>query len=259
MKELKPKLIVAGSHKKKGGFASGMGYFLILILVFVLGVYVGTRVDDPKFGGEKLIGITQDDASLTQNTSNESQEVIVEVSQEKQTDGDGQNISSESASIRDTNRIKKQSDGSNSEISSLDESENVGDPQELDNAFITGSNESTTELNNESAILELDPVVADLNEEDTYRLQVAAFGNFDHANEAANELKLKGYDAYIVTTSNSRGEVWNLVKVGKFKTALEAWNFLALYQTKEGGEVSVESLNSGRVFNESLEENNTEE
>ncbi|MCK5710923.1 MAG: SPOR domain-containing protein [Deltaproteobacteria bacterium] len=90
-------------------------------------------------------------------------------------------------------------------------------------------------------------------------MQVAAFENLNDANEAVSELQDKGYDAYIVQATNSREEDWNLIKVGKFETAREAWNFSTLYQSKEGGDVFVESLQRGRVYNESLEQDNTEE
>jgi len=251
MTKLKPQLIVSRPNKKKGGFANGIGYFFVIIIVFVLGVYVGMRVDKSDFGEEPLISMADNDALQNQNSSNESQEVVVEVSQ-GETDSDHP-ISPEPASLKDA---VNQAEDLNSEIVSLNESERLGDQEEIKNSINIDSDESATRLNNQSAVLQPELAADNLIEEDTYRLQVAAFGNLDQANEVVSELRLKGYDAYIVTSSNSRGEVWNLIKVGKFNTAQEAWNFSAIFQSKEGGEVFVESLNKGRVYNESLEEKN---
>ena len=259
MTKLKPQLIVTGPGKKKGGFVSGIGSFFILIIVFVLGVYVGMRVDRSDFGEEPSIGTTEistteNNAPLYQNSSNESQEVVVEISQEE-TAG-GRPISPEPPSLKDADTTIDQAEDSNSEVVSLNESDGIGDQQEIKDSMNIDSDESATSLNNQPAVLQPQLAAGNLIEEDTYRLQVAAFGNLDQANEVMSELKLKGYDSYIITTSNSRGEVWNLIKVGKFNTAQEAWNFSTIFQSKEGGEVFVESLNKGRVYNESLEEKN---
>ncbi|MER3445588.1 MAG: hypothetical protein C4291_01550 [Candidatus Dadabacteria bacterium] len=76
-----------------------------------------------------------------------------------------------------------------------------------------------------------------------YTIQVAAFKGIERAQRIANELKEKGYDAYIVPTYNSRGGAWNLIRVGKFKTKEEALDFASLFQKKEGMEAIVEELN----------------
>jgi cell division septation protein DedD len=78
---------------------------------------------------------------------------------------------------------------------------------------------------------------------DKYTIQVAAFDEMEKAQKIANELKVKGYNAYIVSTYNSRGEAWDLIKVGKFKTKEEAQDFASLFQEKENMEAIVEELN----------------
>jgi cell division septation protein DedD len=75
-----------------------------------------------------------------------------------------------------------------------------------------------------------------------YTIQVAAFEEIERAQRVANELKEKGYNAYIVPIYNSRGEAWNLIKVGKFKTKEEARDFASLFQKKENMEAIVEEL-----------------
>jgi cell division septation protein DedD len=77
---------------------------------------------------------------------------------------------------------------------------------------------------------------------DKYTLQVAAFAEMERAQKLVNELKEKGYDAYIVSTRNSRGEAWNFIKVGRFKTKEEAQDFADSFQEKETLEAIVEEL-----------------
>jgi cell division septation protein DedD len=78
---------------------------------------------------------------------------------------------------------------------------------------------------------------------DKYTVQAAAFHEMERAQRVANELKEKGYDVYLVSTYNSRGEAWNFIKVGKFKTKEEAQDFASLFQKKESMKAIVEELN----------------
>lgn len=249
MAKLKPQLLSTGSNKKKGGFISGIGHFLVLVIVFVLGVYVGMKVDSTKFDVEQMSNVSEDNVPPDQNFSEPRENIVIESRQ-----GDTATINDPSPNVKDENITYV--DGTNvktENISISSEAENI------DRLATANLDQQSAQIENGVTIEEsgiLDPI---LEPEDSYRLQVAAFGNLEDANEFVTGQKLKGYDAYIVTTSNSRGEVWNLIKVGNFKTAEEAWNYSALYQDKEGGEVFVESLNKGRVYNESLEENAVEE
>jgi len=260
MTKLKPKFIIAGSNKKKRGFGSTVGYFLTLILVFVVGVYVGMKIDDTKFGNERLAEISNDSSPVGDNTVNKNPELVGEVAIYIESDSEIDNILSDSATIKENDIIKTQTAGTYSDQSPLEENENPLDVQQLQDNGNSESYGTKVALKNKvSDIAETESQGSGLAEVDIYRLQVAAFENLDHAKEAVKELQLKGYDAYIITSTNSRGEIWNLIKVGKFQTAQEAWNFSTLYQSKEGRGVFVESLNRGRVYNDSLEEDNAEE
>jgi cell division septation protein DedD len=249
MKGLRPKLIIAGSNKKK----RGIGYFLTLILVFAAGVYAGTKIDDIELSRDQSAEISQDSSQKSQNISNKEPEVIQEVDNigERGSEKEIHNISSD---------IINESDMTESQAADLDseqENQNPLDGQQLQDITTSESSETKFTLKNE--VSDITETGSGLPEVNVYRLQIAAFANLDDAKEAVKGLQLKGYDAYIVTTANSRGEIWNLIKVGKFETAKEAWNFSTLYQSKEGGDVFVESIQRGRVYNESLEQDNTEE
>ncbi len=244
MTKLKPQLIIAGPNKKKGGFARGMGYFLVLAIVFVLGVYVGMGVNNSQFGSEQFIGMSQGENS---SNSNQVERGITQDTQQKvDTNND---VLAESDTVKDIDNRVEALDDTNSGLS-LDEIE------ASDNTTVVSSLSGSTASRSSTVGLDSDSASDDLIDRDTYRLQVAAFGSFDQASEAVNDLVLRGYDAYIVTTANSRGEVWNLIKVGKFNTALEAWNYSTIFRSQEGGEVIVESISKGRVYDVSMEENN---
>ena len=253
MSKLKPQLIVTGSHKKKSSFASGIGYFLVLVIVFVLGVYVGMRIDRSDFEQEHFGQVSKDTASSVEKAEERSQNEIARVEVESASENDvmarkPETGSQTSASLDQVTAADDKNSVSEGEINSEDEISMITNMNESRSGAGNGLNSITTDINNQ-----LEP------DDDAYRLQVAAFGNMDDANEFVDGLKLKGYKAYIVTTSNSRGEVWNFIKIGNFKTAREAWNLSTVYQSNEGGEVFVESLNKGRVYNESLEEEPSDE
>ncbi len=76
-----------------------------------------------------------------------------------------------------------------------------------------------------------------------YTIQVAAFEGMEKAQRVVSELKEKDYDAYIVSVSNSRGEAWNLIKVGKFETREQAQTAANnLLQQKQASEAVIEEL-----------------
>ncbi len=248
MTKLKPQLIIAGPSKKKGGFASGVGYFLVLAIVFALGVYVGMGVNNSQFGSEQIIGMGEGEkSSISDSAAELKRETTVSSTQEVVTDNNDPAKSSTAAdnSYSDEPFENPHSGAGLNEVKASD-----------DAVVVSSLSRPGANLNNSTDGLDSGTVSGALIDRDSYRLQVAAFGSFDQANEAVNDLKIRGYDAYVVTTSNSRGEVWNLVKVGKFDTAQEAWNYSTIFQSQEGGEVFVESLSKGRVYNLSLEENN---
>jgi len=208
------------------------------------------KIDDTEFSGDQLIGNSQDHSQTSQSAANKGPEVIEEVANIRERDSENEihNISSDPGTITKSDIIEPSTADSHL------------DGQQLQDITTSDSSETKVTLLSElSHMAEPRSEGIGLPEIEIYRLQVAAFENLDDANEAVSELQDKGYDAYIVQATNSREEDWNLIKVGKFETAQEAWNFSTLYQRKEGGDVFVESLQRGRVYNESLEQDNTEE
>lgn len=247
MSKLKPQLIITGSNKKKSSFAGGIGNFVLLVVVFVLGVYVGMRLDNADLDGDMFSKDLKNNVPTSENSTIEIESETPSLNNAKVTESNlnVKDVSSQSGPEGTANNP----DTENLELSTI----NQNSEQLDDSSTVSILGASTKAESNESSSIDLTP--SNLPLEDAYRLQVAAFGNLDDANEIVSELKQKGYNAYIVTTPNSRGEVWNLIKIGNFNTAQEAWNFSAEYRNKEGGEVFVESLNKGRMYNRALDEN----
>lgn len=192
MDELKPKLILTKPNRSG---ISRFTFFLILLITFALGVFIGTKI---------------------KNTENQ----VVE---------------------------KKEANVSNSETR-VQGDEKKPSPKEGQLSVTTAAREPVKN-GEESRPDDLRPQEPKpLSEPEIYKvgkytIQVAAFEEMERAQKVANELKEKGYDAYIVSTYNSRGEAWDLIKVGEFKTKEDAQDFASLFQKKEGMEAIVEELN----------------
>jgi cell division septation protein DedD len=88
-----------------------------------------------------------------------------------------------------------------------------------------------------------------------YTLQVGAFADKADAEKAVNEYRSKGFSAYTVEVENSKGEQWNLVKIGKYASLEEAWSQSSLFKRTEGKDAYVEVVGKKTVFNESWGKN----
>lgn len=259
MTKLKPKLIIAGSNKKKGGFGSGFGYLLTLILVFAVGVYVGMKVDDSGFSRDQFINSSNDQSQTARNDTNEVPEVSKQAV-ERVSENSASDISSDAGTITKSVEVVSEI-VSRSDQSEPEENTDTVDTVEKEQLQDVAASElsETDEASVEVANINELPVEEQQKSEaigsqgpDEYRLQVAAFLTLDDANEEVAKLRDKGYDAYTLTATNSRGEEWILIKVGKFETAREAWSFSAVYKSREGVDAIVESSQRGRVYKESL-------
>ena len=252
MAQLKPQLMLAGSGRKRSG--GWFGYFLTLFIIFVLGVYVGTRVDESEmFSGSFFSWDSGESDNVEEITELEPQSEF--------------------------HSIKKQSP-----VKVVDKSENLiiteqdGVAEEVIGAIADSINDAdkpaTVELNKggagiKSEVLKL-PGEDSAGEERTsklviteegddeeiisvghYTLQIAAFASLDDAERVVSGYVAKGYNAYIVSVTNSRGEMWNLVKIGKFSTIEQAWDQAAIFKSSEGKEAFLENIDRDPAFNES--------
>lgn len=181
------------SKSKRSG--SGFKHFLVLLVVFALGVFVGMKV------------------------SNLNIKIVKEEAKERAVNAQTE-INDSQAKISDSET----------------------DNQEVANQLkpvITPTVSSSPEPPSPTVSPSPSPEPPKVME---YTLQLAAFKGREKAQEFVNELKEKGYYAYFVPVSNSKGETWNLIRVGKFKTRDEAQDFAALFQERERMEVLVKEV-----------------
>lgn len=271
MSKLKPQLIIADSGRRKRGGGGGFWSFLAFLIVFAVGIYVGTKLDEYGItagGDNQQSAVSESSSSVNKKSAEDtvikqdfSQETIsskepaVIISEKIQT---GESIGDEVSDLGDSDKA----DGydTDSGLVSLDPNDITSPAEEdVDENDVendeTVDSEGTTDSERTTAEGErTKPVKPGAN---GYTLQIAAFATPQEAKKVMNEYKGKGYDAYTVTITNSRGEEWNLVKIGRFPTIEKAWDESAVFERREGQEAYVETLNQDTKVNESW--NNSEE
>jgi hypothetical protein len=77
-----------------------------------------------------------------------------------------------------------------------------------------------------------------------FTLQVGAYNNSQEAQELVQQLKKKGYDAYIASGAAAAKGVLHRVRVGHFQTLQEARQFALAFEKKENLKPIISSLQS---------------
>jgi len=262
MSKLKPQLIIADSGRRKRGGGGGFWSFLAFLIVFAVGIYVGTKLDEYGItgGGDNKQSAVSDSSSSvniknaedTESKPDFSQETLsskepaVIISEKIQT---GESIGDDASDLRDSD----DADGydTDSGLVSLD-------PEDITSP--AGEDVDENNVENDDAV-DSEETTADSERAENvnsgangYTLQIAAFATPQEAEKVVNEYRGKGYDAYTVTITNSRGEEWSLVKIGRFPTIERAWDESAAFERREGQEVYVETLNQDTKVNESRDD-----
>jgi cell division septation protein DedD len=265
MSKLKPQLIIADSGRRKRGGGGGFWSFLAFLIVFAVGIYVGTKLDEYGITGsgdnqqsavsESSSSVTTENVTDTESKPDFSQETLsskepaVIISEKIQT---GESIGDDVSDLGDSDNA----DGydTDSGLVSLDP-EDISSPGGVDIDENGVENEDT--VDSEETTAEGEQAETANSGANGYTLQIAAFATPQEAEKVMNEYNGKGYDAYTVKITNSRGEEWNLVKIGRFRTIERAWDESAVFKRREGQEAYVETLNQDTKVNESLD--NSEE
>jgi hypothetical protein len=216
-KEIKPRLLL--EKPKRGDGKSKLKLFLVFIVSFTLGVFIGMRIDN----------------------------VNVEIAKKKEIETSGlkTGVQGEKPDLNYNPNLKG-SIATGGKIQVHDK-EGFGATTVSSGPMGAISGESR-----ESKESEPNRGIDRANENEyRYTIQVAAFkdSEMEMAEAFMNKLKDKGYDAYIVPIHNSRGEAWNLLRVGKFKTKEEATDLADLLYKKEGMETLVYEV-SGELRNQ---------
>ena len=198
-KEIKPKLILPNSGGGRAGGGKIQGILLFLV-AFVFGVFVGMRVDDSHLGQTEVVN--ENDAQVVNPT--------------KGTERNEMPYSNENQVVEESSVKEKSPD--------IEEEMPLEKKQLYGAKGLAADSVATVKGSDKN----------DMKESSEYTIQISAFKKLERAQKVVDELKQKGYDAYMVPTYNSKEENWNLIRIGKFKTKEEARNFVSLLKEKEG-------------------------
>ncbi len=253
--------MLADSGRRRRGLGGGFWSFLTFLVVFFVGVYVGTKIDDLGLIGSEPPQVTKestiDRSPVKYEKSTESFVYKDEVPVgEKNTSPDEQAVFTEEKQISEelTSAEPVLSVSENSNEKKADSGLTSIDPNQMSGESKIGEETAPAEPGNTSP----DAAKAETSQTEQtgkgrYTLQVGAFADKADAEKAVNEYRSKGFNAYTVQVENSRGETWNLVKIGKYSSIEQAWSQSAIFKRSEGKEAYVETLGKKTVFNESWE------
>lgn len=254
MANLKPRLMMTQTGRKRRGF----GKLLFVLIIFAAGFYAGSKYGDSVYefmGPQQVPNISEiEDPVNDKETLAVKQESTKEVNTKIYSNPGNQDVKDQSfltESLLDTegetsthypiqNEIIASNDSSQDALVSGEES---GSSLEVGGSL---DNAESADNSDEAA-----------KTQSGYTLQVAAFSTPEEANGVAEGYIAKGYKAYVVPIDNSRGESWNLVKIGRFNTIDQAFSYSTYFKNREGVQAYVESLEQETVFNESW--NNSEQ
>lgn len=251
MRELKPKLIMADSGRRRRGSGGWFWSFLTFLIVFAVGVYVGTKLDE--------YGFTNGESPRVEEDNTPGETYAVKEMKKKPAVGDAsvysgeENVATKEPAVVISEKLEydKEALTDPTVLESIRDGIGVGITS-LDPEGITGSG-GLDENGNVADSVEGDD--NDVPPEETrgfgYTLQIAAFAKPEDAQQVADDYRSKGYNAYTVQVENSRGEKWNLVKIGKYRNIEQAWNQSALFKRREGKDAYVETLSQDTAVNES--------
>ncbi|GEM_PF-1743619 len=259
MRELKPKLMIANSGRRRRGLGGGFWSFLTFLIVFLVGVYVGTRLDDFYVDGTEP-------AQVKKESPAEKPAAKYETTTEPVIDKDelppgGINASTdETYLITDERKITDELIAAEPVLSvNINKQEGLTDAgiTSIDPVQISGEMKTAEDTvlakpgNTAQDTAKTDTSPAEKKPGRGYTLQVGAYADKAQAEKVVNNYRSKGFSAYTVQVENTRGEKWNLVKVGKYSSIEQAWSQSAAFKRSVGEDAYVESLGTKTVFNES--------
>ncbi|MGB7293760.1 MAG: SPOR domain-containing protein [Thermodesulfobacteriota bacterium] len=212
MKEIKPRLIF--TDRKQRSWAGSAWNIVIILLTFCVGVYVGIKLSD---------------MDLPVGVQKEAHKVQTTVLRGKVAEQRG-----EEANLIEEEKVSIQQSSSSVAPQSVADtySQQVGSEG-------VGEGEVNENGSQEYAKREQE---LDIDKKEGFTVQIGAFKEIERANRARNELKMKGYEPYILPYVSSLGTNWYLVRIGRFNTREEAREYALSLLRVEGMEVIVERM-----------------
>ncbi len=259
MRELKPKLMIANSGRRRRGLGGGFWSFLTFLIVFLVGVYVGTKVDDFYVDGTEPPQVKKE--SPAEKPAARYETTTEPIIDKDELPPGGINASTdETPLLTDEKKITDELIGTEPVLSvNINKQEGLTDAgiTSIDPVQISGETKAVEDTalakpeNTAQDAAKADKSLTDKTPKRGYTLQVGAYADKAQAEKVVNNYRSKGFSAYTVQVENGKGEKWNLVKVGKYSTIEQAWNQSAAFKRSVGEDAYVESLGTKTVFNES--------
>ena len=263
MRELKPKLMIANSGRRRRGLGGGFWSFLTFLIVFLVGVYVGTKVDDMGLIGDQPSQAKKESPAIKSTVKYETNTEPI-IDKDEITAGSMDTTNNGETILFEEKKISQELIAADPVLSvSGNNKDIITDPglTSIDPAQMSGESKAA----DDGALAKPENTAPDQVKTDTtktekvskkgYTLQVGAFATKADAEKAVNEYRGKGFGAYTIEVENSKGEKWNLVKIGKYSSIEQAWNQSAIFRKSVGKDAYVESLGNKTVFNESWGKN----
>jgi cell division septation protein DedD len=259
MRELKPKLMIANSGRRRRGPGGGFWSFLTFLIVFLVGVYVGTKIDDFYPNEDKPAQVKKETRAEKPTAKYETATEPV-IDNNEITPGGINTPGDETSLLIDDKKVSEELLAAQPVSSiNINNKEGLTDAglTSIDPVQISGEAGSTKETalaqpeNTAQDTAKIDEKQPEKTSKKGYTLQVAAFADKAQAEKAVSDYRSKGFSAYTVQVENSKGETWNLVKIGKYGSIEQAWSQSAAFKRSVGKDAYVESLGTKTVFNES--------
>jgi len=212
VKEIKPRLIF--TDRKQRSWARSAWNFVIILLAFCAGVYVGFKLSDMDLSGGVKTEAGKVQTTLAKDRGDEKIKSEENLREEEKPSIQQRSSSVDTQSVANTYSHQVGSAGvGEGEVNETESKENANLGKELG-----------------------------VDKKDGFTVQIGAFKEIERANRAVNELNIKGYEPYIFPYVNPLGTNWYLVRIGRFNTREEAREYAISFQTAEGMEALVEPI-----------------
>ncbi|MGH7807822.1 MAG: SPOR domain-containing protein, partial [Thermodesulfobacteriota bacterium] len=263
MRELKPKLMIANSGRRRRSLGGGFWSFLTFLIVFLVGVYAGTKLDDFYVDGTEAPLVKKESPAEKPTAKYETTtEPIID---KDEIPPGGINASTDEASLLiDEKKISDELIAAGPVLSvNINNKEGLTDAgiTSIDPVQISGETKTVEDTalakpgNTAQDTAKTDMTQPEKTSKRGYTLQVGAYADKAQAEKVVSNYRSKGFSAYTVQVENTKGEKWNLVKIGKYGSIEQAWSQSSAFKRSVGKDAYVESLGTKTVFNESWGKN----
>jgi len=193
---------------KEGGKKWGLiiaGTFLLALVAFVSGIWVGKAINDLQYSG-KLSSRTK-----LEKQKEEKKDFLYQAELKRQDDSAKREAKASTSEVPDKREEKARP--TSPAKPKVGEEKILGPAEGMASSSPPGAKSGPAKAR--------------------FTLQVGAFNNSEEAQQLVNQLQSKGYAAYQITGSAAAKGMWYRVRVGHFQSLQEARQFALMFEKKE--------------------------